>query len=338
MGQATSRVLDRDGAARSGGGGAIRRGPSQTTVLLVALVALVLAGPWLSGSLDDQAFRTWCTMFVSIVVQAMPFLVLGVVLSAVVSVLLSQRILDAVMPRRTGAAVPLAGIAGVALPGCECASVPVANSLIRRGVAPAAAFTFLLAAPAINPVVLISTAVAFQGDLTVVLARFCASLTVAVTVGWLWMALGRKVHLRLLKRSDPPAHRGMAMVESVQHDFLHAAGYLVLGSMIAAGVNTFVPPEWVDSTADEILLSIVVLGLFAFVVAMCSEADAFVAASLTAFSPTAQLAFMVVGPAADIKIAAMNTGYFGRSFAAVFTPLTLGVALTSAGLFGWWLL
>lgn len=328
----TTRVLDDAPAPRA------RRAPSQTNVLLAVLIVTVLAGPWLSGTLDGQAFRTWCTMFVSIVVQAMPFLVMGVILSAVVSVFLSQRVLKAVMPRRTGAAVPLAGIAGAALPGCECASVPVANSLIRRGVAPAAAFTFLLAAPAINPVVLVSTAVAFQGDLLVVLARFSASLAVAVTVGWLWIALGRRVHLRMRERSDPPTHRGLAMVASVQHDFLHAAGYLVIGAMIAAAVNTFVPPSLVDSAADQILLSIVVLGLFAFVVAMCSEADAFVAASLTAFSPTAQLAFMVVGPAADIKLAAMNTGYFGRSFAAVFTPLTLGVALLSAGLFGWWLL
>ena len=61
-----------------------------------------------------------------------------------------------------------------------------------------------------------------------------------------------------------------------------------------------------------------------------SEADAFVAASLTQFSLTARLAFMVVGPMVDVKLVALQAGTFGRRFAARFAPLTFVVAVGAA--------
>jgi uncharacterized membrane protein YraQ (UPF0718 family) len=72
--------------------------------------------------------------------------------------------------------------------------------------------------------------------------------------------------------------------------------------------------------------------------AICSEADAFVAASLTQFSLTSRLAFMVVGPMVDVKLIALQAGTFGGRFALRFAPLTFAVAAGSAILVGWWLL
>jgi uncharacterized membrane protein YraQ (UPF0718 family) len=79
---------------------------------------------------------------------------------------------------------------------------------------------------------------------------------------------------------------------------------------------------------------VLTLGLLAVLLAVCSEADAFVAASLVQFSPTARLAFMVVGPAVDVKLIALQAGTFGRSFAARFAPATFLVALVSAVVVG----
>ncbi len=76
----------------------------------------------------------------------------------------------------------------------------------------------------------------------------------------------------------------------------------------------------------------------AVVMAICSEADAFVAASLTQFSLTARLAFMVVGPMVDVKLIALQVGTFGRGFALRFAPLTLAVAMVSSAVVGRWLL
>lgn len=99
-----------------------------------------------------------------------------------------------------------------------------------------------------------------------------------------------------------------------------------------------VPLRYVEAVADHPVLAVVTLADFAFVIALCSEADAFVAASLTAFSDTAKLVFLVVGPAMDIKLAAMEAGQFGSRFARQFVPLVLVIATLSACLVGWVLL
>ncbi len=311
----------------------------QVYLVLAALVVLALSQQWLVPRLDHPALATWSTIFVAIVVQSIPFLVGGVLLAAVIATLLSERALRRLVPSNPALGVPVAGLAGVALPGCECASVPVAGSLMSRGVAPSVALTFLLAAPAVNPVVLVSTAVAFSGQPEMVLARFLASLLTAVAVGWLWLRFAGRVPI--LQRPSSHDHGGsttLAFLASVRHDFVHAAGFLVLGAMIAAAINTFVPREIIDSVAGNAVLAVVTLAVFAFVVALCSEADAFVAASLSAFSDTAKLVFMVVGPAMDVKLASMESGQFGTTFAVRFVPLVMVVAVLSACGMGWWLL
>jgi uncharacterized membrane protein YraQ (UPF0718 family) len=125
---------------------------------------------------------------------------------------------------------------------------------------------------------------------------------------------------------------------SVQHDFLHAGGFLVVGGIVAASVNVLVPSSVIEALAERWWLAVLALALLAVVVAICSEADAFVAASFTQFSRTAQLAFMVVGPAVDVKLIALQAGTFGRSFALRFAPVTFVVAVASTVLVGWWLL
>lgn len=309
----------------------------QVELLVAAVAVTALTRPWTTPLFQDPAVQTWATMFVAIVVQSLPFLVFGVLLAGLVSVVITDRALTRLLPRKTSTAVPVAGLAGFALPGCECASVPIAGSLVRRGVVPAAAFTFLLAAPAINPVVLVSTAVAFNGQPSMVLARFLASLATAVIVGWIWAARFGDFPLRL--RSAPQGGTKFASyLSSVQHDILHAGGFLVLGGAVAATVNTLLPAWVLTTLAGNILVGVLTLAILAVVIAMCSEADAFIAASLTAFSDTAKLAFMVVGPAVDVKLAALQAGTFGSAFAVRFAPLTFVVAVLSALLTGWWLL
>lgn len=299
--------------------------------LSVLMVGLILLRPRLTELVDAQAaLAAWLTVFVSIGLQALPFLVLGVVLSGAIAVLVPPDALTRWLPRRPAAAVPVAGLSGLVLPGCECASVPIAGSLVARGVKPAVALTFLLAAPAINPVVLVSTAVAFVGRWEMVGARFSASLLTAVVMGWLWLRLGRDHLIRVPSRRSTGHGRLADFVSAARHDLLHAGGFLVLGSAVAATVNVLVPRSVLDTLAGSLLVSVLVLAVFAVVVAVCSEADAFVAASLSQFPPTAQLAFMVVGPAIDVKLFAMQAGTFGRQFATVFAPLTFVVAVLCA--------
>jgi uncharacterized membrane protein YraQ (UPF0718 family) len=210
---------------------------------------------------------------------------------------------------------------------------------MRRGVAPAAALAFLLSAPAVNPVVLVATSIAFPGHPEMVLARLLASLATSVVMGWLWLRLGRPEWLRLRERPTT-ADRGRldAFTRALQHDFLHAGGFLVLGAAAAATFNVAVPPPVLEAFSGSAWLAVPLLAVLAVVLSICSEADAFVAASLSGFSPTARLAFMVVGPMVDLKLIALQAGTFGRAFAARFSAATFAVAVLAAVLVGGWLL
>ncbi|MGL5858057.1 MAG: permease [Angustibacter sp.] len=280
---------------------------------------------------ESPGLQSWATVFVAICVQALPFLVLGVGLSAAITAFVPTSFFSRVLPKRPAAAVPVAGLSGAVLPGCECGSVPVAASLVRSGVAPAAALTFLLAAPAVNPVVLVSTAVAFPGRPEMVLGRFAASLTVAVVMGWLWLRFARPGWLRHPRRRHVEgSSRAVVFVDAARHDLLHAGGYLVVGGLVAATVNVVVPDRVFDAVADRPWLAVLAFAILAVVVAICSEADAFVAASFAGMSPVAQLAFMVVGPAVDIKLVSLQAGTFSWQFAARFAPVTFVTAIVAS--------
>jgi uncharacterized membrane protein YraQ (UPF0718 family) len=325
-------AADRPAAAPGLGQRSRRFGPVEA--LILALLGLILARGPIADVFSAPRAQTFSTVFVAILVQATPFLVLGVLLSAVIAVYVPASFFARVLPRRPVLAVPAASAAGVVLPGCECGSVPIASALMRRGVTPAAAVAFLLSAPAVNPVVLASTALAFPGEPAMVAARAGASLVAASAMGWLWLRLGRPEWIRMPRRPDPALGRGRAFLESCRHDIAHAGGFLVIGAAAAAAINVFVPGTWLQSVADKEILAIIALAALAVALSICSEADAFVAASLTQFSLTSRLVFLVVGPMVDLKLFAMQTGFFGRSFSLRFAPATLLVATVAAAVIG----
>ena len=341
------RAVADDASARGGAGGEHRDGrvsrprarDAGVAVVALVVVAAAVFRPLLEDLLDHPAIAHWATVFVSIVVQAMPFLVLGVTVSAAVAAFVPGDLLTRVLPSRPSLLVPAAAAAGVALPGCECGSVPIAARLVDRGMLPAAALAFLLSAPAINPIVLVATAVAFPGRPEVVVARFIASLLAATVVGLIWMRTGRDELLRMTRRrpvgEGPPL---AVMMSTAQHDLLNAGGFLIIGAATAATLQTVVPRSALDGLGQTAFLAFVAMSGLAVILAICSEADAFVAASFTAVPMTARLAFMVVGPMVDVKLVALQAGTFGRAFAARFAPLTLVVAMGSSALIGWWLL
>ena len=233
---------------------------SSVEVLCAILLVAILGQGRLQQLFDVPALRTGSTVFVAVCVQALPFLVLGVLISGAIAAFVPARVLERVLPRRAGAAVGVAGLAGVALPGCECASVPVARRLMGQGVAPAAALTFLLAAPAVNPVVLVATAVAFPGKPELVLARFAGSLATAMVMGWLWARWGKLEWIteRALRRLPDVAdgQRWRVFAETARTDLVEAGGFLVLGALISSALNVLVPAKWFGVLGDQLVLGV----------------------------------------------------------------------------------
>lgn len=312
-------------------------------VLCVVLVVALLGQQWIAGLLDDfPALRTGSTVFVAICVQAIPFLVLGVLISGALAAFVPASLLEKLLPRREALAVPIAGIAGVALPTCECAAVPVSRRLIQQGVPASVALTFLLAAPAVNPVVLAATAVAFPNEPGMVWARLAGSMATAVIMGWLWARYGRVEWFaeRALARltTNPGESKWAVFAQTARADLVDAGGFLVLGAIAAAAINVAVPKSWVETLGGNIALGVIVLAVLAVILALCSEADAFVAASLSALPLIPRLVFLVVGPAIDVKLFALQAGTFGRSFAVRFAPATFVVAIVCAVTAGWLIL
>jgi hypothetical protein len=304
----------------------VPRIPMAIWALVFTLATSPTTLPWASSAVLEN----WGTVFLSLTLQALPFLVLGVVVSACISAFVSSSRLVRVLPDRPVVAVPVAGLAGAALPGCECSSVPVAGRLVERGAPPAAALTFLLAAPAINPVVLVATAVAFPGRPEVVAARFVASFLTAVVVGLLWSRFASGDWLQRRLSTAPEHSHGRTFVDSALADFLQAGGFLVVGTALVATLESVVPRSALDGVAGNGITSVLALAGLAVVLSICSEADAFVAAGLSQFSLTARLAFLVVGPMVDLKLIALHAGTFGRRFALRFDPLVLTVAVATS--------
>ncbi|WP_163569231.1 permease [Fodinicola feengrottensis] len=316
---------------------AVARRRSELGLVLVAVVvvAAVLSRPALTGLLAQPAAANWATVFVAIAIQALPFLVLGVTISATIATFVPPTAIARLLPKRTALAVPAAA-------RCRAASAARCRwrpGWSRAGVTPAAALAFLLSAPAINPVVLVATAVAFPRNPEMVAARLMASLATSVVVGLLWMALGRDEWLAKL-RSRPASHGSKVAVflSTAQHDFLQAGGFLIIGAAAAATMQTVLPKQLVNNVAGSGLLSVLALAVLAVLLCLCSEADAFVAAGLTQFSLTARLAFLVIGPMVDLKLFALQAGTFGPRFAWRFSATTFVVGIACAGLIGWWLL
>jgi uncharacterized membrane protein YraQ (UPF0718 family) len=296
-------------------------------VIWVIAGIIVVFPDQLSYAVRSPAIQNWSTIFVSVTLQAVPFLVLGVLVSSALAALVPASVLPRIFPRKARYAVPAAGLAGALLPGCECSSVPVAGRLIDRGVPPAAGLTFLLAAPAINPVVLVSTAVAFPGRPQMVLARFTGALATAIVVGGLWhWRNGSRPFSSRLSVGDHESHLH-DFVSTASADFVQAGGFLVIGAMLVATLQTAVPQSMLDGVAGSGPVAVLTLAALAVLLSICSEADAFVAAGLPQFSLTARLVFLVVGPMVDLKLIALQGGTFGWRFASRFAPLTLVTAV-----------
>jgi uncharacterized protein len=308
-----------------------RRKLDSTDLFCLLLLAALAAKFVLSTELSRPAVQAWTTVFVAVCVQAAPFVALGITISTAIAIFVPQSLFARVLPAKQAFAVPVAGLAGGLLPGCECGSVPVAASLARRGVKAGPALAFLLSAPAINPVVLVATAVAFPGHPGMVLARFVASLATALIVGWLWAMTGRPLPTR--NRSGHSHGHGSRLhraTATAGHDLAQTMGLLVVGAAGAATLNVVFPKSWLQHVAGNEFTGVLALAVLAVVLAVCSESDAFIAASLSQFSLTARLAFMVVGPAVDVKLIALQAGTFGRQFTLRFAPLSWLVATTAA--------
>jgi uncharacterized protein len=302
---------------------------------IVALVMLARA----AGVADDEVIGTFGVIFTSIVVEALPFILLGAAASAAIAVFVPARAFARLATLPAPVQVPAAALAGFAMPVCECGSVPVARRLILRGVNPSAGIAFMLAAPILNPIVLASTWVAYGAAgkaFEMTAARAALGLLVAISAGALIGRHGESLMRAAVGHSHQHRHSGgrpAAFVEHLTSDFLFMGRFLVLGAAVAALLQTAVPQDWLSSVADQAVIGALALMGMAIALSLCSEADAFVAVSFTAFPLGSQLAFLVLGPVVDAKLAVLYGATFRRRFTLRLLAIAAPIALAGALVF-----
>jgi uncharacterized protein len=314
-----------------------RRSWPNAALAILVLAAIAVAVRLLVLSPFPQA-NNFFLVFGSLLIEAFPFVVLGAVVSAFIEVFVPIRAFERLARLPGPLQVFAAGLGGFAFPVCECGSVPVARRLAMKGLRPSAAVTFMLAAPILNPVVLVATAVAYRGrDVmwAMVLGRAGLGLIAAIAVGWVF---GRRSREELLRPErdhehgevEPGESRWMAFPGQLAGDLVMLGRYLIIGAGLAAALQTFLPQSFLGGVAGTPVLNLVALMGLAAVLSLCSESDAFVAASFVQFGPAAQLAFLVFGPMIDAKLVFLYSGTFGKGFTRTAALVAGAVTLVGA--------
>lgn len=296
-----------------------------------------------------SAFNDFCYLFLSIVLEGAPFIFFGTLVSGFIDAYLPPGLIDRVLPKNKPLAVFCSGLLGAVLPVCECAVVPVIRRLIRKGLPVSCAITYMLSAPIINPITVISTMNAFNSELGDVLLRKSAVQTysplfvtssrlviafiVTVGVGWIVLKIRNRSILApaVLKgardSSAPETHvhntegtvtagQGDKLVlamRTAMRDFLDTAMYFTIGVAITAIFKAYVSPAIISIFTQNEVTSVFLMMVLAFVLSLCSTSDAFIAANFPV-GLSAKLAFLTYGPMMDVKLVFMYLAVFTKKF------------------------
>jgi uncharacterized protein len=312
------------------------------TVIAVAAAAVLLGR--VGGAGDIAGLETFVLIFTSLVVEALPFVMLGALVSAGIAVYVPESVFGRLAALPLPLQVPGAALGGLAFPVCECGSVPVARRLIMRGIHPSAGLAFMLASPIINPIVLASTWVAYSGRglaLEMLAGRAVLGLALAIIAGW---AIGSEGAADLLRPRPDDGHADEAhadgagaegdkrrrFVEHFAGDFFFMGRFVVLGGALAALLQTAIPQSLVSGVARTPIIGSLALMGIAYVLSLCSEADAFVAVSFTPFPLGSQLAFLVFGPVVDAKLSFLYGATFRKRFVSRLILVSVPVVLAGS--------
>ena len=368
-------------------GHAHRASTKETSIAYLPAFFLVAALFFLPTGSDSEALNSLAIVFVSIVLEAIPFMLIGSLVGGFIEAFVSRERMATILPRKGWLTVCLAAAAGVVFPVCECAIVPVVRRLIGKGLPFSAAIAYLLGGPIVNPIVAASTALAYAFDWRIVVLRLGLGYGLAVVIGILMGRLftcneavkdnGNRFennasscghhhhqpeHAHHEMRSgtahafpattnragNTTAHgpecshttsdswadkAGAAFIHAMD-DFLAVGYYLVIGAFIAALAQTYIDRSSFLSLTATPVLSVGLMMALAILLNLCSEADAFIAASFQGLmSIPAQMAFLLTGPMFDLKLLLMYQSVFKRRVIVVLATLILtGVLAIAVGL------
>lgn len=296
-----------------------------TTLLLLILVVLfVFVSPILiiNKSLYNS-FQQLNTIFLSILIESIPFVLIGVIIAGFIQIFITEEHIQTWIPKGKVKATLMSCVVGALFPACECGIVPIVRRLTEKGVPLHAGIAFLLTGPLINPIVILSTYIAFGNNMKIALLRmgvgFIAAFVIALIVSYLFKSNQLKNRQRSYTETKsnqlPIFRRVKGMLEHSIDEFFDMSKYLIIGAFIAAALQTFVSAQSLLIFGDSVYHSTIVMMALAFFLSLCSEADAFIGSSFRNLFPTTSiLAFLVYGPMIDLKNMIMLLSVFKSKF------------------------
>lgn len=290
-------------------------------------------------------------LFIGVILQAIPFLLIGILISSFIQVFIPTSVIERSFPKSIGLGMAAAVLFGFCLPVCDCTSIPILKGLVKKGIPLPAAVTFMTAAPVINPVVMLSTYYAFGGNLTYMLMRVCFGIVASVLIGLAFYffplkqpALPEITYDKTMcgcgfsELSDPATSlwgKIRVFFRHSQSEFYYIGKYLIMGALIssifqALGTGLLSVPQKNGGLA----LSIIVMMAMAFVLSLCSSSDAVIAQSFTGLFPAgAIMGFLIFGPMIDIKNVMMLSSGFSKHFVIKLSLTAFIVCFLSVFLF-----
>ncbi|KUK63626.1 MAG: Putative permease [Desulfotomaculum sp. 46_80] len=267
--------------------------------------------------LSQTPVNTIINVFLGIMLQAVPFLLIGVLISSIIQVFVTKEAIERRFPKNPGWGILAAVLGGFCLPVCDCASIPIFRSLVRKGIPMSAAVTFMTAAPVINPVVMLSTYYAFNGNLQIIAARVGLGIAASVLIG-LWFAVRPSRAGALSSSFDSImcscgcyegaesiiTFRGKVslLIRHSQAEFFNLGKYLIIGVFVASVFQTTITKVISYKNGTDFAVSLLVMMIMAFLLSLCSSSDAFIARSFASRFPMgAVMGFLVFGPMIDLK-------------------------------------
>lgn len=282
------------------------------------------------NQLPDSVLQ-WFAIFISIIIEALPFVLLGTILSGIIEVFITPDIVNKFLPKNKFLRVLFGTFVGFVFPSCECGIIPIINRFLEKKVPSYTAVPFLATAPIINPIVLFATYSAFGNSIRFLILRFVGATIVATALG---VMLAFLVDDNILKEDAKPTHFHdysdkkwyqkifLALAHAID-EFFDTGRYLVFGTLIASAMQIYLPTRVLTTIGHSPITAILVMMLLAFILSLCSEADAFIGASLlSTFGIAPVMAFLLIGPMIDIKNLMMMVNSFKTRFIVQFISVS----------------
>lgn len=278
------------------------------------------------------------TIFISIMIDAIPFVILGSFVSAIIQIYISEDIIKRIVPKNQILGYFEMAIIGIIFPICECAIVPIARRLIKKGLPVGLGVTFMLAVPIVNPIVILSTYYAFYDMHEMVFLRTIGGLCAAILIGVIIDNIQDKdkVILSNYVENDILCNCGCnnlsyenkskikLIINHTSREFLDITRYLIMGALISSGFQIITNHVDFTSISSNKIMTILFMMFLGFSLSLCSEADAFVGKSfLYSNSLSGFAGFLILGPMLDLKNLIILYGSFRKNFVFKLSIVTI---------------